>query len=124
MEWTTRWSEKLDKISQWASTRTKTISITEGFCAKPLALEVAEFVPMPGDMLERSWVAQGIKKSVYIPPYALFDIAKAESSYEDYINDRGAEFFLKALNPMDGLMRATYSAVFNTANSPETVSDS
>jgi hypothetical protein len=128
MEWTRRWSpkslddKKLDDISTWSSGEIKMIQVTEGYSLRPLALQVREFVPIEWDLLQRHWVANGFKKSVTLPPYAIVDLAVAETAYWGYINQAGAEFFKRALNYKDKLLWATYDTAIWTANNPETVS--
>ncbi|CCF37897.1 hypothetical protein CH063_09122 [Colletotrichum higginsianum] len=48
-------------------------------------LHVREFIPQPGDKLDRTWVAKGVKKSVAIPTYAITNLDEAQAAYEDYI---------------------------------------
>jgi hypothetical protein len=123
-EWTARWSDSvLEDISIWAHGKPKTIEVTEGLVSVPLPLQVAEFIPLDGDTLERSWVVSGVKKSVRLPPYAIFNLEAAKTSYLDYINSRGAEFVQAAIDMDDSLLWATYDFIFKTANDPNTVSD-
>jgi hypothetical protein len=122
MEWTRRWSNnKLDDISTWSSKEVKMIQVTEGYSSKPLTLQVREFVPLEGDMLQRHWVANGVKKSATLPPYAIADLAVAEKAYREYIRESAAEFFKCVLNCKDKLIWATYNAAIEAVNNPETV---
>src|SRR5687768_4664569 len=86
-EWTQRWKDNIvDNISSYASAETKTIQISEGYTTKPVRLRVRRFVPQIGDKLHRTWVHDGHKKSVPIPPYAIIDLDEAQQAYHEHIN--------------------------------------
>jgi hypothetical protein len=121
-ERTSRWlTEKTGSINYWASDITKTIQITEGYCAEPLSLEVRKFKPVHGDRLCVQWATKDTIKSVDIPPYAIVNIEQAEKSYKDFINARGAEFFKAALGNSGKFIWQTYDMAFYIANRPEIV---
>ncbi len=131
MAWTSRWSDQqLDCISAWASLKTRTIQVTEGYGSNPLTLEVNEFVPLQGDMLHRHWVVRGtgVERSALIPPYAIVDMPKAEQAYKDYIYRAGPEFFKSALGDKhnkeqkDKLIWGTYIAAIEAVKNPKTAS--
>jgi hypothetical protein len=124
LQWTQRWpDQKLRDISEWASPETRRIQITEGFSSVPLGLEVREFVPKEGDVLERHWWTKDrIKKSVPVPAFAIANVNASRKAYHDYINQGGAEFFKGWLNK-DELLIQTYSAAIQAANDSSTVSN-
>ncbi|TID05235.1 hypothetical protein CH35J_002361 [Colletotrichum higginsianum] len=76
-----------DNINNWASSEVKTIRLWEGYTPVDMCvqLHVREFIPQPGDKLDRTWVAKGVKKSVAIPTYAITNLDEAQAAYEDYI---------------------------------------
>lgn len=124
LEWTSRWSNsKLDDISTWSSREIKTIHVTEGYSGKPLVLQVRQFVPLDCDRLERSWVDQGVKKSVEVPPYALADIAVSEKALRNHISQEGACFFNGVLKNKDKLLVKTYAATIRATQDPQAVSN-
>ncbi|KDN62222.1 hypothetical protein CSUB01_02451 [Colletotrichum sublineola] len=87
-EWTRRWGNGIvDNINNWASSEVKTIRLWEGYTPADMCvqLHVRKFIPQPGDKLERTWVAKGVKKSVAIPTYAITNLDEAQAAYEDYI---------------------------------------
>ncbi|OBR15891.1 Tetratricopeptide repeat domain containing protein [Colletotrichum higginsianum IMI 349063] len=87
-EWTRRWGNGIvDNINNWASSEVKTIRLWEGYTPVDMCvqLHVREFIPQPGDKLDRTWVAKGVKKSVAIPTYAITNLDEAQAAYEDYI---------------------------------------
>jgi hypothetical protein len=90
-ERTQRWPDrKLKDISNWASDHTRIICTTEGFSAASLDLEVRQFVPIEGDVLDRHWfLPGGIKKSIQIPLYAIAYVEPAKRGYIEYVNRQG-----------------------------------
>jgi hypothetical protein len=119
-EWTQRWKDSIvDNIANWASTEVKTIYVSEGYTKRAVELRVRRFVPQAGDRLERSWVHNGVKKSVPIPPYAIVDLDEAQRAYETYINDGMAECFSSVLGPKDSLVWRTYYVAWRMAQDPK-----
>jgi len=115
----------LKDINTWASSETKVIHVSEGYTSTPLELVVREFKVIEGDVVYRKWVAPGgLKKSVLVPSYAIADLSAAQSAYEDYINNGGAEFFMGALDPKDKFLWMTYSMAIDTSNDMSVVSTS
>ena len=120
-EWTRRWTEGVvDDIASWASTETKTIEVSEGFCQdKSVKLEVRRFIPQEGDKLERSWIApDGSKQSVKIPPYAICDTVKAKEEYMRYIDESIIDCFNYVLGPQDELLARTYLIALARSQNP------
>ena len=107
-EWTRRWRHARKDIKHWASDEVKTIDISEGFSDSFMRLHVREFEPKEGDKLERSWVHEGTKKSVPIPPFALVQLEDASEAYGVHMQSS----FHGALNEVLGLsptlLRRTY----------------
>jgi hypothetical protein len=116
-------SRALKDITTWASSETKVIKVSEGYTSTPLELVVREFKVLEGDVVHRKWVtAKGLKKSVLVPSYAIADLSAAQSAYEEYINNGGAEFFAGALDPKDKFLWTTYSMAIDTSNDMSVVS--
>lgn len=109
-EWTRRWRDSIvDNISNWASDDIKLIKVSEGYTSRAVELRVRRFITQDGDKLERSWVANGVKKSVAIPPYAIVDLEAARKAYAEHI-DRGIlECFKAVLKPQHDLLWKTYA---------------
>lgn len=108
-EWTRRWANgDADPIQTWLSSEIKVITVSEGYSDNPLQLRVREFVPQEGDKLDRSWVYEGQKKSVRVPPYALIDLEEAKLAYEDYINKAIPTTIHKVIGQPKGLLYKTY----------------
>jgi hypothetical protein len=122
-EWTSRWKDSIvDNIANWASSEDKIIHVSEGYTSQFVKLRVRRFVPQDGDKLERSWVYNGERKSVRIPPYAIVDLEAAQAEYSDYIERGIAECFSSVIRSKDSLLWKTYSLAWRTAQDPD-VSD-
>lgn len=108
-EWTRRWAEGIaDDISQWASSDTKNVCVTEGYTSRPVQLRVRRFIPQEGDALERTWVYNGTRKSVMIPPYAIVNIDEAKAAYTEHINQGVNECCKRIVSNKDKLIWGTY----------------
>ena len=108
-EWTRRWREGVaDDIANWASSEIRKVRVTEGYTHVPVELRVRRFVPQDGDALTRSWVYEGVKKSVDIPPYALVNLDEAKETYDQYINTGIDDCCKSLLSHKDDILRSTY----------------
>lgn len=120
-EWTRRWVEGIpDDISQWASSETKLVKVTEGYTDQPVELRVRQFVPQEGDRLERSWVYDGAQRRVRIPPYAIVNLEEAKVTYNEYIRQWLPECCKKVLGSKERLLLLTYGTAIKIANHPAT----
>jgi hypothetical protein len=109
-EWTNRWKDSVvDDIGSWASSDIRTICVTEGYTNQSVRLLVRRFQPQDGDRLERSWVSNGVKKSVPIPPYAIVDMDAARGAFDDYIKSGLVECCKRLLGPKEELLWQTYA---------------
>lgn len=113
-EWTTRWKDNsvLEDIGPWASSDIKVICVSDGLTGRPVELRVRQFVPQEGDRLERSWMSNGMKKTVKIPPYAIVDLDGARTAYDGYIKGGLVECCKRVLGPQDDLLWKTYAMAF------------
>ncbi|KAI0136535.1 hypothetical protein BJ170DRAFT_15910 [Xylariales sp. AK1849] len=109
-EWTRRWAEGIaDDISHWASLETRNVCVTEGYTPRPVQLRVRQFVPQEGDALERTWMHEGTRRSVTIPPFAIVNIEEAKTTYTDHINEGVKDCCRHVLTGKDKLIWATYA---------------
>ncbi|KAG5917338.1 hypothetical protein E4U53_004205, partial [Claviceps sorghi] len=112
-EWTRRWTNNIsDPIQKWASPEVKFIRISTGYSKKCIELQVREFVPQEGDKLERTWVYQGMKKSVTVPPYALMDLEDGKTAYMKHISDAMGDTLQHIAERSSGLLKKTYIQAF------------
>jgi hypothetical protein len=89
--------------------------VSEGYTSRTVQLKVRQFVSQDGDRLERSWVHNGVKKSVPIPPYAIVDLESAQKAYGDYINGGIVERFSNVMRRRESLLWKTYMLAWRTA---------
>ncbi|KAG5925818.1 hypothetical protein E4U42_003905 [Claviceps africana] len=112
-EWTRRWTNNIsDPIQKWASPEVKFIRISTGYSKKCIELQVREFVPQEGDKLERTWVYQGTKKSVAVPPYALMDLEDGKTAYMKHISEAMGDTLQHVAERSSGLLKKTYIQAF------------
>ncbi|KAH8910665.1 hypothetical protein BR93DRAFT_934273 [Coniochaeta sp. PMI_546] len=110
LEWTNRWKDSVvDDIGSWAASDTKVIRVTEGYTGQFIELRVRKFHPQKGDSLERSWVSNGVKKSVPIPPFAIVDMEAAKGAFDSYIKKGLVECCKRLLGPKEKLLWRTYA---------------
>lgn len=107
-EWTRRWKHARKDIKIWASDESKTICISEGFSNTYMLFEVREFVPQKGDKLERSWVHQGSRRSVPVPPFALTKLESAKEAYRRHMRATESGAVNEVVGRSSSLMRRTY----------------
>lgn len=125
-EWTRRWSQNLgEPIQKWASTEIRIIRVSEGYSSKGVDLRVRKFVPVEGDKLERSWVHNGLRRSVQVPAYAAVDLSQAKASYAKYIKESMEETIKTVTRDANPLLHQVYtqawSEAINESNSKETL---
>lgn len=115
LEWTLRWKDSVvDDIGNWASPESRTIYVTEGYTGNSVELQVRKFQPQKGDRLERSWFANGQKKTKEIPAFAIVDMDAAKKSFDDYIKSGLIACCKQILGPPSELLYRTYSLAIRT----------
>ncbi|KAK3328841.1 hypothetical protein B0H66DRAFT_571609 [Apodospora peruviana] len=120
-EWTKRWKDSVvDDIGSWAASELKTIHVTEGYTGKWVKLQVRRFQPQEGDRLERSWVSNGQKKSVKIPPYAIVDMDAAKGAFDEYIKQGLFDCCKRLLGRKEELLWQTYAIAIKTMGEAST----
>lgn len=107
-EWTRRWNHARKDIKIWASDESKTICISEGYSNNSMLFEVRQFVPQKGDKLERSWVHQGSRRSVPVPPFALIKLESAKDAYRKHMVATESGAVDKEVGLSYSLLRRTY----------------
>jgi len=109
----------VDDIGTWESADSRVIHVTEGYTGRSVRLQVRRFQPQDGDKLDRSWVSEGIKKSVKIPPFAIVDMESAKSSFDEYIKNGLLDCCKLLLGP-EKLLWQTYALAIKIMGSPST----
>jgi len=89
---------QMDEISQWKSSIVKTIFLTQDLCERALKVQVKEFVPLDGDVLEREWADRqtGMKKKRSVPRYAIANMKATSFVIQQYV-DKSVELLVKCL---------------------------
>ena len=95
-------------ITQWRVPTTKLIEVTQIGEGTKYTLEVREFIPLNGDMLEERWRKGDEDIRFRIPPYAIADIHKASVEFEKYINRHVGHYVKNFVRGSDALIAKTY----------------
>ncbi|KAL8296753.1 hypothetical protein RB597_006057 [Gaeumannomyces tritici] len=109
-----RWqSMDLVDMDTWASPQTRTISVSQIFLEAPYEVEVREFVPVEGDMLEEMWTSgDAVVKRHAIPRYAICDIKRTATVLEAFIDKSIGVYINGAIFNLDTLLWSTYIFAF------------
>ncbi|SPQ27182.1 dc7b8959-bb24-4bdd-88c8-e08b8e00ba17 [Thermothielavioides terrestris] len=117
----TRWqSMDLVDIDTWASSEVRRIRLSQIYLDAPYEVEVREFVPVEGDMLEEKWTSNGVTRSHRIPRYALADMEKSAAVLQAFIQDNIARYICGTVGQSDELIWQTYFFAFRHAQSAKT----
>jgi len=120
-EWTRRWQDNvMEEIATWESSEIRTIHVTEGYTGQSVRLRVRQFKPLPGDSLERSWVSNGVKKRVKIPPYAIVNMEEARAAFDRYIKNHMYECCNNLVASRDPFLWKTYALAIDMAKDQST----
>jgi hypothetical protein len=85
--WSRRWNNMdLVDIQDWAGEEIKTITISQIFLDAPYEVRVRKFLPQDGDMIEDAYCHDGVMRKYQIPQYALADLEKTASMFENFID--------------------------------------
>ncbi|GAB1317293.1 Zn(2)-C6 fungal-type domain-containing protein [Madurella fahalii] len=108
-----RWQTMdLVDIKDWASTETRNIRLSQIYLDAPYEVEVREFVPVEGDMLEEKWTSNGVVKTHKIPRYALADMGKSAVVLQAFIQRSIGTYISGTVGESDELIWKTYSFAF------------
>lgn len=95
-------------ITVWASKEIRTIEVTQNFLHAPYKVDVREFVPIEGDMLEERWTDGAIIKTHAIPPYGVVDMEKTAEDLWHFVDENVANYFVNWVGDKDPLLWHTY----------------
>ncbi|KAI1489816.1 hypothetical protein F5X96DRAFT_591589 [Biscogniauxia mediterranea] len=118
-----RWqSMDLVDITDWASSEVKTILISQIFLDAPYEVEVREFVPVEGDMVDAVWKSGSVVKRQRAPLYALNSMEKTARMLEKFIDANVATYINGVAGSLNPLFWQTYQFAFRyigEAKTPE-----
>lgn len=114
--WTKRWKNfTLQNIKYWASTTIRKIKVSQGMGNSSYELEVRQFLPMDGDLMEKFWTVEGVKRAYPVSPYAIVDLEKAAQSRLRFLQDNVRTYINCSINNSDQLIRVTYERAMRHA---------
>lgn len=100
------------EISDWASDEIKTVDISQIYLDAPWTVQVREFVPVEGDLLEERWTSHGTTISHRIPRYGLADMNKTANMMQWWIDQNVYNYIVGTLKGTDAFFWDTYLAAF------------
>jgi hypothetical protein len=118
-EWTARWKDSVvDTIDTWSSADTAVVGLTEGYTGGAVQLHVRPFQPKSGDRLDRSWVTNGEKQTVVLPPYAITDMDSAVQIIDQYMLKEMSNFCRRLLKS-EQLCKTYFFAINMMTKTPD-----
>ncbi|KAL4953331.1 hypothetical protein BDW69DRAFT_194945 [Aspergillus filifer] len=99
-------------ITNWASSEIKTITLCQNNAEAPYEVQVREFVPFEGDMLELTWVSGNRVRSHKMPQYALVDMESAAKSLKWLTSTYVVQYIVGTVGNLDELIWQTYYFAF------------
>ncbi|KAF5013893.1 hypothetical protein FDECE_142 [Fusarium decemcellulare] len=114
-----RWqSMDLVDITDWASSEIRTIDISLDILHAPSQIRVREFIPLPGDLLDETWVKDGETIVYRLPTYAIANMNEAADSIEQMVEREASNYLWSTVGSLeqDSLIWETYLAAFRRAN--------
>lgn len=96
------------EISSWASPEVKTITVTQEVGGTSYELRVREFVPQPGDSLERTWFSNGEHKSHKTANYAIANMRVTSAILQRFVHGNVGVTIAHSVNHADMLLGPTY----------------
>ncbi|RSL53525.1 hypothetical protein CEP51_014881 [Fusarium floridanum] len=114
-----RWkSMDMVDITNWASDEIRTIEISLDFLHAPSRIKVREFIPLPGDCLDETWVKDGETIIHPLPPYAIANMKEAADAIALMVEREAWNYLWKSVGSLeeDSLIWETYLAAFRRAN--------
>ncbi|KKK23873.1 hypothetical protein AOCH_002910, partial [Aspergillus ochraceoroseus] len=109
-----RWqSMDIVNITDWGSTETKTITLSQIYLDAPYTVSVRQFVPVEGDMLEFKWMSGSVVRHHRVPAYALADMEEAAKTLVDFTSYYIPHYILQTVGRLDLLIWGTYYFAFH-----------
>ncbi|KAL2821114.1 hypothetical protein BJX63DRAFT_418148 [Aspergillus granulosus] len=117
-----RWqSMDLIDITEWASSEIKTITLSQICVDAPYDVQVREFVPMEGDMLESTWKSGSFVKRHRMPMYALVSMESAATTLKWLTQKYVGNYIVQTIGNLDLLIWTTYFFAFQYQTKAKTL---
>jgi hypothetical protein len=111
----------MTEITEWRSYQTKTIYLTQNLFAEPFRVDVRQFIPTDGDVLERRWADcnLGIKKCRRVPAYAIGSMRDAGEEIRRYLDHNAPHCISSLLRDSDDFIFSTFLKALKASESAE-----
>ncbi|KAL2866698.1 uncharacterized protein BJX67DRAFT_124028 [Aspergillus lucknowensis] len=117
-----RWqSMDLIDITDWASHEVKTITLSQICVNAPYNVQVREFVPMEGDMLESTWRSGPFVRRHRMPMYALVDMESTATTLKSLTERYVGQYIVETVGNLDSLIWTTYFFAFRYQKKAKTL---
>lgn len=118
--WSTRWERMaFVEIKDWVSAEVKTIRITQDVNNLSYELPVREFVPKPGDSMEREWYTNEVRHNYRCTNFAIENMADAGRRLVKFVDDSIEASIDHYIPKSDWLLRHTYMAAVEASTKAE-----
>ncbi|KAM7223111.1 hypothetical protein V8F06_001667 [Rhypophila decipiens] len=104
----------------WASDQLRTIVISPIQLFAPFQIQVREFIPVDGDLLEEQWMTATGPQKIQLPRYAVADMLEAARELKRYIESNVWNFLNSSVQQLDPLFWETYYMAFRHIGSAQT----
>lgn len=113
-QWTRRWdSMDIRDIETWRSAMTIRVRVTNGSENASYQLELREFLPRPGDMIDQSWRnGRGVQYTHPILPYAIANMRNAAAEIRRYVDSNIANYLNGFIGHSDEIFWSTFCCAF------------
>ncbi|KAI0139132.1 hypothetical protein F4776DRAFT_654250 [Hypoxylon sp. NC0597] len=110
-------------IQDWASDEVKTIYISQAFLDAPYPVEVREFIPREGDLVEEKWITDGKERTHRVPEYALANMEKHAEDLQAFIDKNVGTYIVGAIGTADEFLWKTFCMAFRQVKEAETAQE-
>jgi hypothetical protein len=101
----------IQNITEWASPEIKTIEVSP-LVGRTYKVEVREFIPTEGDMLDEFWSDGGVVKAHRMPPYALVNLDEAANARKQFVYNNFGSYIRAMVDKTEPLIWNTYVMAF------------
>ena len=103
---------KIVEVDTWFSSEVKTITLTQDVFNTTYDINVRQFIPQPGDALERTWTTNGVAHSVPCAPYAIADMHKTAKTVSRFVDNSISSYIHYHIDETDHFLKSTYTMAY------------